>query len=67
MIATWTQLVDGSWGVRVQGVARPGSIVVVRFKDAREPSREIVRKVLAVREQDGQTISICSIERETAP
>jgi hypothetical protein len=65
MIGTWTQLPDGTWGVRVHGRAHPGSIVTVRFKDAREPRTEIVREVLSVTTDEAKTVSLCTIERKT--
>jgi len=63
VIGTWQQLPDGSWGVRIKGQARIGSIVTVRYKDAREPRTETVKEVLSF--EDG--VSVCSIERKTKP
>jgi hypothetical protein len=61
MIGTWYKLPDDTWGVRVQGRAFVGSIVTVRFKDAREPRTEIVREVVSFEDN----VSICRIERKS--
>lgn len=66
MIATWTLLPDGSWGVRTRGQARAGSIVTVRFKDAREPRTEVVREVLSTQVEGNETLCVCSIERKAS-
>ncbi len=64
MIGTWVKLADETWGVRVKGKALVGSIVTVRFADAREPRTETVREVISFTETP-EPISICSIERTT--
>jgi hypothetical protein len=58
LIGRWTLLADGTWGVRVSGKARVGSIITVRFADRREPR---VATVAAVVEDDGAT-TLCRIE-----
>ncbi len=67
MIGTWIKLDDDSWGVRVRGRARPGSIVTVRYKDAREPKTAIVGKVLSVAGEGESEVSICTVARMEPP
>lgn len=67
MIGTWTKLADDSWGVRVRGRARPGSIVTVRYKDAREPKTAIVGEVLSVVTEAEGEVSICTVARMEPP
>jgi hypothetical protein len=61
--ATYTQLRDGAWGIRVPGRASENSTVIVVKKDGSQKS-EIVAKVLwSGRDaKTGQTVSLCSIQ-----
>lgn len=58
MLASYTKLRDGSWGIRVQGSAKAGQVVVVRKKDNTSKD-ETIERVLWT----GDGISLCSIGR----
>ena len=56
LMATYTKLRSGYWGIRVSGSAAPGDRVTVRTKAGRE-QRETVSRVL----WSGDGVSICEI------
>jgi len=56
MSNSYTKLRNGSWGVRVDGAARPGQVVTVKTK-AGEVKTETVDRVI----WKGDSVSICSI------
>jgi hypothetical protein len=60
--ATYTQLRDGSWGVRAPGRAVVGQSIIVRKRDG-STKTETVKAVLwsGNDAKSGQTISLCSI------
>jgi len=61
-IATYTQLKDGSWGIRVAGSAGTDETVLARKKSGE--SREVqVGRVLWIGpdKRNGETISLCTI------
>lgn len=64
MKVTYTKLKSGEWGVRSKGAAplQPGVMVMVRKKSG-ETKQEKVKQVLWTGTEDGQTVSICAIER----
>ena len=60
--ATYTQLRNGSWGIRVAGTAGVGQTITVTKKDGSNKT-ETVQKVLWTGRdsKSGQTVSLCSI------
>lgn len=55
---TYSKLHDGSWGVRVQGVAKNGDVVVVQKRNG-QSTRETVDRVIWA----GSGVSLCSLVR----
>ena len=63
---TYTQLRDGSWGVRVSGTASAGEIVTVTKKSGETKTERIGRVLWSGRDsRTGSTISLCSIANAT--
>ena len=56
LVTTYTQLRDGSWGLRVQGFAAPGEELRVSKKSG-ETKTEIVGRVIWT----GNGVSLCTI------
>ncbi len=63
MIGYWERIPDGTWGARVKGRPVVGSVIIVRFADAREPARETVAEIVEIRGDE----TIVRIERKTTP
>ena len=61
MMASYTKLKDGSWGIRVDGTVAPGSVVTVTKKDGTR-NTEKVAKVLWT----GNGVALCSIAPKDA-
>lgn len=60
MDATYTKLKSGDWGLRVAGKPAPGDTVSVNKKSGGSDER-IVARVLWTGDQDGKTVSLCTI------
>jgi hypothetical protein len=62
--ATYTQLRDGSWGIRAAGKLSAGASVTVTKRDGTSKT-ETISKVLwtGTDSKSGQTVSLCSIAR----
>lgn len=60
--ATYTQLRDGSWGIRVLGTALENQTISVRKKDGTEKTETVRRVLWTGRDsRSGQTVSLCAI------
>lgn len=60
--ATYTQLRDGQWGIRVPGKARENQIVQVAKKSGEVKGETVSRVLWTGRDsKSGQTISLCAI------
>ena len=60
MTASYIKLKDESWGVRVQGTARPGQTITVNKKSG-ESKTETIKSVV----WRGNGVTLCSIERSS--
>lgn len=64
--ATYTQLRDGSWGIRVPGTARENESVTVTKKDGTTKTETVARILWSGRDsKSGQTVSLCAIARSS--
>lgn len=60
--ATYTQLRDGSWGIRVQGEAKVNQSVVVAKKDGTTKMETVAKVLWTGRDsKSGATVSLCAI------
>lgn len=58
--ASPTKLRDGSWGVRVPGVALRGQRIRIQTKSGKRWEAEVSRVVWTGGDRSGQTVSLCS-------
>jgi hypothetical protein len=62
--ATYTQLRDGSWGIRVPGTTKIGAILYVVKKDGSFKTETVDKILWAGRDsKSGSTVSLCAIKR----
>jgi len=61
--ATYTQLRDGSWGIRVPGTVNAGQSITVRKKDGSTKTETVKAILWSGRDsRSGETVSLCSIQ-----